>query len=114
MRRYLALVLVVVLGTPVIAQGPGRAGLRSNSATSIGTHWTPSFASEAVSGTHWKEGMLIGGGAGIAVGLLLAAALNGNCFGDTNHCGPSLLGIVGGLTIFSLIGGMIGSGIHKR
>lgn len=115
MRCYMSLVLISVVGVPLVAQGPRQAGLQSSSSSSSedGRHWAPSFAKDTVPATHWKEGMLIGGGVGLGFWLLLAAALHGNCVGDTGHCGPSLLGVVGGVTIFTLIGGLIGSSIHK-
>ena len=102
------LLMVASSGSAQAVTGP-RLGLSQSAAPVVS-----SFASDSVPATHWKEGMLIGGGIAVALGLLAALALNGNCaFGDTGHCGLSIVGLAGAAAIFALIGGLIGSSIHK-
>ena len=112
MRVYTCLVASVLVALPVGAQGPAPVGLRQH-VVQGGSVWTPSFARDSTPANHWKEGVLIGAGVGVAFALLIAATGGVNGVGDSKH-GISVLGAIGGLTLFSFIGGLIGSSVHKR
>ncbi|HEY4101760.1 MAG TPA: hypothetical protein VGM20_12880 [Gemmatimonadales bacterium] len=107
----LSLLLVVSLATPSLAaQGPARLGLADRTTHAINTPRQP--YRDSLPQTEWKTGMLAGGLAGAGIGLLAAAAHHNFC--DRADCGSDFQFFVIPTMVFALIGGLIGSGIHKQ
>ena len=104
------LTLLGVMTAPLAAQAPRPTGLR-NPEPVIHTDSTPRADSVRVAPSQWKEGMIIGGVAGLAIGALGASFARAMC--ETTDCQPTPLTYLGPTIVFALIGGMIGSGFHR-
>ena len=129
MHRLILFLVPVCCVTALAAQGPAPAGLPRNATVVRVNSWSgtrdsvsglttlaPSndsislpkafSASDAKKGSHWRTGMLIGGG----VGLFLAYAFsNFDLEPDDRSFGQKLSGWVIVVAVFSMAGGLIGS-----
>ncbi|MGH7581671.1 MAG: hypothetical protein ACREL5_00425 [Gemmatimonadales bacterium] len=99
----------VTVAVPLAGQRISRAGLSQRYEAPITKHDALRLAS--ADATYWKRGALIGAAAGVGVGLFVDYATHQVC--ETSHCGVTVLTFLGPMFIFGLIGGLIGSGIHK-
>lgn len=111
MRRVILLVTAACVATSAAAQGPGQVGLHQWSNT-MAMGPAPSSSNSATSSTHWKEGMMIGGGVGVAAGVFLVAVSGRVC--DVSCGGMETALFFGSIVVFSLVGGLIGSAVPKR
>lgn len=109
----IAVVAAFALGTMApnsVAQRPAPIGLRP--LVSSAEHGIALSMSAEGRTSRWKEGVFIGAGVGAGVGLL-AVALN-HSFCEGTRCNITAYYFIGPILIFSIIGGLIGSGIHKE
>jgi hypothetical protein len=95
---------------PIFAQAAGgpRVGLSQVASDQAGL-WERSFRKDSVAPNQWKKGMIIGAGIGAAIGLVFYAF---ELKLSDNGAHPEV--ILGSALVLGLIGGMIGSGIHKK
>jgi hypothetical protein len=100
----------LLLASPLAAQGPARVGLADRTVHRINAPHQP--YRDSLPQTEWKTGMLAGGLAGAGIGLLAAAAHHNFC--DRAECGSDFQFFMIPTVVFALIGGLIGSGIHKQ
>lgn len=108
MKRYLALVIAVVIAAPAAAQGP-RAGIQSSSwkMTAPSKVEPPVFRLESAKGGNWKKGAVIGGGIGLFLGVLGRNAPNYSCTSGRTACQVKLVVAVG--AVGAVIGGVLGA-----
>lgn len=114
MRSAFIVILCLSLALPLSAQGPARFGL-SSPTVHTSTSSRPLYPRSAPP-TEWRKGMLIGGIVGLAVGVL-GVIVNRSCESRESDCGGSgndVLILLGPTAVFALIGGLIGSGFHKK
>ena len=109
-RLALAGLITATAGQPVPAQraiGP-RAGLTQTTSTRKAP-WERSFAKDSLAPNQWKKGMFIGAGIGAGLGLFfyyLETRLSDN--------GTHPMVVLETALVLGLIGGMIGSSIHRK
>lgn len=113
-KRLIALALAGLMTTaeaqPVPAQraiGP-RAGLTQTTSTRKAA-WERSVPTDSLAPNEWKRGVAIGAGIGAALGLFFYS-LESRLSDNGTH--PEV--ILGTALVLGLIGGMIGSSIHKK
>ena len=109
--RYLIVIAVLLVALPLSAQGPGPVGLRQHDIVAR-SELNSASARALTSATHWQEGMIIGGVFGVLVGALGVSLNNSLC--ETSDCHVTAYYFIGPILIFSIIGGLIGSGFPKH
>ncbi|HEY4100977.1 MAG TPA: hypothetical protein VGM20_08890 [Gemmatimonadales bacterium] len=112
MKWVLAIAALVTLAAPVQSQGPTRLGLSARAAP-IATASRQPFH-DNVGQTEWKKGAIIGGVIGVALGLVFAQAHHSLCDESHNCSDHDIVVFFGTTAICALLGGFIGSGIHKK
>lgn len=113
-----ALGVAFFLGSPCAAQGTGRAyGLSPRLAEAVGASQplAPSGVPASIHPTFWKEGALVGGILGGALGALAGSGLCGQSEEPNKNCtGSTILGGMVGALILGIPGALVGGLFPKR